>query len=128
MTPDDLEEWLTVAPWLVAVILVVLALTWFVRKALPVLRKGGHLIDDLVGEPVRPGVMGRPGLMERMQSVEHEVRPNTGTSLNDSVRRTEAHLREVDEKIDRALAWQRTHEEKSDAIVARVDKIEKEIE
>lgn len=138
MTPAALAEWIRVAPWLVAAVLLIMLAVWAVRKAAPVLRKLGHLVDDLVGEPARPGVPPRPGLMERMESVEgeqkrqgtdlalvkHEVMPNTGTSLNDATRRTEAHVKELDAKVGEALAWQRKHEEKSDAIVARVNKIE----
>ena len=67
-------------------------------------------MDDIRGEDARPGVPARPGLMVRLSSLEersqqtgdkvdemsvslaevrHEVLPNTGTSLNDAVSRTE---------------------------------------
>ena len=142
MSPGDLAAWVPVVPWLVALIILIAAAVAFVRLVWPVLKKWSDLADDLLGEKARPGVPARPGLMERMQSVEgeqkrqgddlalvkHEVMPNTGTSLNDAVRRTEKHARELDGKVEAALDWQKQHEAKSDAIVARVDKIEKEIE
>ena len=145
MTPDELAEWIPVVPWLVALVLLIIAVALFVKFVWPVLKRFADLVDDLLGEDARAGVPARPGLMERMQSVEseqkrqgdeqqrqsevlalvkHEVLPNTGTSLNDAVRRTEAHARATDAKVEEALAWQRKHEAKSDAIVARVDKIE----
>ncbi|MFD9903944.1 hypothetical protein [Streptomyces sp. NPDC059063] len=58
-----------------------------------------HLIDDWRGEPARPGVTARLGVMERiagieeqvgeldrrLQGVEHELHPNEGASLRDAV-------------------------------------------
>lgn len=49
---------------------------------------------------------------ETMSEIRHEVFPNNGGSLRD--------------RVDRALTWQEKHESKSDAVVARVDKLEKE--
>lgn len=102
MTPDELAEWIRVAPWLVAVIVVVLLAVWAVRKVAPVLRKLGHLVDDLVGEPERPGVPARPGLMERMEAVEkkaeiirHEMFPNSGKSLRDKLDQTAGVVDEI---------------------------------
>lgn len=107
MTPDELAEWIRVAPWLVAVIVVVLLAVWAVRKVAPVLRKLGHLVDDLVGEPERPGVPARPGLMERMEAVEkkaeiirHEMFPNSGASLRDAVDKQGRAIARIDVKLD----------------------------
>lgn len=95
MTPDELTEWIRVAPWLVGILAVTIAAVWVVRKFGPAARKQGHLIDDLVGEPERPGVPARPGLMERMKAVEskteiirHEMFPNSGKSLRDKLDQT----------------------------------------
>ena len=83
------------APWLVAILLLVLAVAWVARKVAPAALKIGHLVDDLVGEPERPGVPARPGLMERMEAVEskaeiirHEMFPNSGKSLRDKLDQT----------------------------------------
>jgi hypothetical protein len=48
------------------------------------------LAEDWHGEPDRPGVPGRPGVMVRLASIEGELRTNGGQSLRDSVARTEA--------------------------------------
>ncbi|PRX90815.1 hypothetical protein [Allonocardiopsis opalescens] len=64
-------------------------LTWAAGRWL---RRAGHLIDDLLGEPARPGVDARPGLMERVQRIEHEVTYNSGGSLKDKVRALDGKL------------------------------------
>lgn len=73
----------------------------------PFLRKLIDFVDDVAGEPARPGVPARPGLMERLASVEgavaqvkHEVLPNTGTSLRDSADRTEVVVGELSRSMD----------------------------
>lgn len=67
------------------------------RKAWPILRRVSHFADDWFGEPDRDGVPGRPGVMKRLQTVdqrldtiEHELKPNSGQSLRDAVDRVEA--------------------------------------
>ena len=114
MSPDTLAEWIPVVPWLVALIVLIIVLIAFVRVVWPVLKRWADLADDLLGEKARPGVPARPGLMERMASIEgeqkrqavdlalvkHEVLPNTGTSLNDAVRRTEAHAKALEKRLD----------------------------
>ncbi|SDT69863.1 hypothetical protein SAMN05216371_3865 [Streptomyces sp. TLI_053] len=59
-------------------------------------------VDDWTGVPSRPGVPGRPGVMARLDkiehklaAVEHELHPNSGSSLRDAVDRVDqrtAHL------------------------------------
>jgi hypothetical protein len=79
------------------------ALGWLVQKAWRGIRSVGYLLDDLRGEPARPGVPARPGIMDRLAAVESdmarvraEVTPNGGGSMKDSVGRIEASLREHD--------------------------------
>lgn len=48
--------------------------------------------DDWRGSPARAGVPRRAGVMERLESIEHEVRTNDGSSLKDAVKRVEAKL------------------------------------
>jgi hypothetical protein len=73
-----------------------------------VLRKWGHLVDDLIGEPKRPGQDPRPGLMDRvraieitcagntarLQKIEDELHPNGGETLRDAVDRVERAVQE----------------------------------
>lgn len=80
-----------------------MALGWLVTKTWRGLRSIGHLVDDLRGEPARPGVPARPGIMDRLAQVETdvarvraEVTPNGGGSMKDAVGRIETKLREHD--------------------------------
>lgn len=70
-----------------------------VKKILPFLRKIFHLIDDLTGEEERPGVPARLGVLGelgavrtklddvtvRLGSIEHELHPNSGSSMIDKL-------------------------------------------
>jgi len=90
-------------------------LVWAGRGVLRWGRRITHLVDDITGEPARPGVPARPGLMERigtiegrlggldgrldgldarldcldgrLAAVERELRPDSGASLHDKVAR-----------------------------------------
>ena len=63
-------------PAYVFALLVLVAIGAFllaVRKATPTLRKIGHAIDDFVGEPARPGVHARPGVVESVALLRGEL-------------------------------------------------------
>lgn len=107
MSPDDLAAWIPIVPWLVALIVMVTALSMIAKFVWPVIKKWADLADDLMGEKARPGVPARPGLMERMATVEektesihHEMFPNSGGSLRDAVDRQEQATARVEEKLD----------------------------
>lgn len=99
----DLITWLTVLAGVFA------ALKWVV----PFARKVSHFIDDVAGEPARPGVPARPGLMERVTSIEttqvahgesieivrHELFPNSGKSMRDQTNRMEQKLNADNDRI-----------------------------
>lgn len=92
-----------IAAWLVGLAAGLGALGWLVSKAWRGLRGIGNLVDDLRGEPARPGVPARPGLMDRVAAMEdgvadirREVTPNGGGSLKDAVVRIEQRVGEHD--------------------------------
>lgn len=106
-----------VAAWLVGLAAGLGALGWLVTKAWRGLRGLGNLIDDLTGEPARPGVPARPGIMDRLAGVEAsmakgraeiaevrdevvtvraEVTHNGGGSLKDAVVRIDRTVAEHD--------------------------------
>lgn len=101
--PGWISDLISVAPWLAAVLIVVGAAVWSVRKLGPFVLKLVHFVDDVAGEPARPGFEARPGLMERLATVEtkqdeqgaaieivrHEVTTNHGSSLKDAVKKLE---------------------------------------
>lgn len=62
-------------------------------------RRVGDIHDDWRGEPARPGVEARPGVMERLKTIEEEMRPNGGGSMRDAVNRLEVRLTSVETKL-----------------------------
>lgn len=76
-----------------------------VRKALVLVRKFIHFLDDYFGEEERPGFPGRPGMQERLRimemelmSISFEMKPNHGTSMKDAINRIESRLNELEQK------------------------------
>ena len=66
------------------------------RTVLRLYRGLTNLVEDWRGEPARPGVAGRPGVMARLerielrqQRIEAQLLPNGGASLRDAVNRIE---------------------------------------
>jgi hypothetical protein len=52
----------------------------------------GRFMEDWNGEPARPGVPAKPGVMVRLASIEKEIHPNSGSSLRDAINRIEARV------------------------------------
>ena len=86
MIPGWLTDLIVLVPWFVALAVVAIV----VVKLWPYGRKLMHFIDDVAGEPARPGFEARPGLMERVARIEHEITPNHGGSMNDGLKRVES--------------------------------------
>ena len=85
----------------------------FSVKAIRSIKKVIHFFDDFLGEEERPGVPARPGFNERMakfencmnnmnnkiskiedkiEEIDKELKPNSGTSLRDAINRIETRL------------------------------------
>jgi hypothetical protein len=76
-----------------AAVALVALLTVIVRLAVRHSRRLGQMLEDWHGDPGRPGVEGRPGVMMRLLTLEarvdeirYEVKPNGGQSMRDDVR------------------------------------------
>jgi hypothetical protein len=75
------------------------------HKAIKLVKRFIHFLDDYFGEEERPGFEGRPGMQERMRIIEEEIkcisfemRPNHGTSIKDAVARIESRLEQLEQK------------------------------
>lgn len=91
---EGVSVW-TLAMWGVGIVMV-----WgLIKKVWPLLKKLGDFLDDVAGEPERPGVPARAGLMERVQRIEHELFPNSGKSMRDQIDRIEEKVNSDDERI-----------------------------
>lgn len=55
-------------------------------------KKIESFLDDWIGEPARPGVPERLGVMDRISRIEHEVKPNGGSSMRDEIQQIKAAL------------------------------------
>lgn len=61
-----------------------------IRPMRAMLREFRELREDWYGEPARPGVPARKGVMERLGDIDTQLRTNGGSSLRDAVGRIES--------------------------------------
>ena len=106
----------------VGIIAVFAVIGWAWKQLKPPTKGIEHFLEDWNGEPERPGVPARPGMMQRVANIEtaqnasathqtkaeeffekyapiidrldHEMHPNSGSSMADAVNRTERSLAE----------------------------------
>lgn len=81
-----------VAIWSVAIVAVAggLGLVWrALRSIRRIILKVDEFMADWNGAVARAGYAARPGVMERLERIEHELKPNSGSSLRDAVNRIE---------------------------------------
>lgn len=118
MTAEDISPWtLVIGVWIVVGVIVIAALV----KAWPAIRRAVQTIEALSHLPEWMSSTDDrfDTLTGTVKQIHHEVFPNNGGSMRDELDRQS-------KKLDAALTWQEKHETKSDATVARVDKLEKE--
>lgn len=69
------------------------AVVWkLVRAVRRLLRGVREFLEDWNGEPPRPGVPARLGVLQRLERLDAQVHPNSGSSLRDAVDQTRALL------------------------------------
>lgn len=109
--PQWITDLINVAPWLAAFCFAGFAL-W---KVWPLIRKLGHLVDDLMGESERPGVPARPGIVEAVSllrddvdKVKQQVKNSHSTNLRDDVDKVMADLESLHSKLDGHLTTPQT--------------------
>jgi hypothetical protein len=59
-----------------------------------------HFMEDWFGEEARPGVPGREGVMQRLATLDHELKPNGGGSIKDAVNRIETSVNKMDARLE----------------------------
>lgn len=85
-------------------------------------RRVTHFLDDYLGTEERPGVPARAGLSERLASIEHELHPNSGTSMRDSIDRIESRLDGIEEVAVRA--YENSEATRADLTLAKEERQE----
>lgn len=81
-----------VAIWSVALVAISggIGLVWrALRSIRRIMRHVDEFMVDWNGSVARAGHSARPGVMERLAQIEHELKPNSGSSLRDAVNRIE---------------------------------------
>lgn len=66
-------------------------------------RRQDEFDADWYGEPARPGVEARPGVMERLRGIEKELHPNGGSTMRDAINDTRAQTSELRSAFDAHL-------------------------
>jgi tetrahydromethanopterin S-methyltransferase subunit G len=104
---------------LAALVTAITVLSVGIIKITKFFKKAVHFFDDFLGESERPGVPPRPGMSERISSVEfcikkidnrlediegkvakinYELQPNSGFSVKDAINRIEKRINEIEDK------------------------------
>lgn len=120
--PQWISDLIAVWPWFGAFCSAIFILMWAWKNLRPPTKGIEHFLEDWNGEPERPGVPPRLGMMQRVANIEisqrttathqtksdlwfekygpiidsmqHELHPNSGSSMADAVNRTEKQLGE----------------------------------
>lgn len=103
---------------------------WFVKKLHTFSKRFDDFIEDWHGEPARPGVPEKPGIMERLSNqdealgeicnrltvVEKEVSYNSGSTIKDTVHRIDGSVNHIKGVVgnldDRVTALERARKER----------------
>lgn len=119
--PQWISDTISVSPVLGGIVFAIAIVLWAWKNLRPPTKGIEHFLEDWNGEPARPGVPPRLGMMQRVANIEtsqstaaglqaktdlwfekygpiidkldHEMHPNSGSSMADAVNRTEASLK-----------------------------------
>lgn len=125
---SDITVWQAIA----VIVAVVAFIGWLVKRAWPVVAAVKDFLDDWKGEHARPGQPARPGVPDTLQALkvqvatlQHEVRPNGGSSLRDAIDRVEkgqyAQVKTLREHIEESTADRQALHEAINALTTETD-------
>jgi len=93
--------------WVAAVVAVGTALGMLWRLLHPICKRIHTVMDnwdsfmrDWSGEPSAPGRSAVPGVMERLNRIDGELKRNGGSSMKDAINRVEKKLERIDARLE----------------------------
>jgi predicted nuclease with TOPRIM domain len=90
-----------------------------IKKARKLLNSIEKFIRDWEGEEASAGRDAVPGVMERLNRIDGELKHNGGSSMKDSLRRIEKKIAQIDERLEEG-------NERFAHVESRLDELEKE--
>lgn len=84
------------------------AVTAGARASRKVSKQLDQMQRDWYGEAARPGFDARPGIPERLQSIEAQLKPNGGSSTRDAINRVELGMNRL--AIDQGILQRQLNE------------------
>lgn len=70
-----------------------------VKKARGLVTSLDKFVRDWEGEEASPGRQAVPGVMERLNNIDGELKHNGGTTMKDAVKRIETKLQKIDNRL-----------------------------
>lgn len=93
--------------WAAGIITVGTAIGMVIKVTKPILSRLHTVMDnwdsfmrDWAGEPAQPGRSAVPGVMERLNRIDGELKRNGGSSMKDALARVEKKLEQIDARLD----------------------------
>ena len=80
---------------------------------------------DWTGSEERPGRDAVPGVMERLNKIDGELKHNGGSTMKDAVKRIESKIDRIEERIEKGDARFLEGNERFDFIEAEIDQLKK---
>jgi hypothetical protein len=92
--------------WAAAISVVGAAVGFILAVVRPIFKRLHNAIDswdsftrDWFGEPAEPGRSAVPGVMERLNRIDGELKRNGGSSMKDGINRIEKKINEIDSRL-----------------------------
>lgn len=113
MTFEQIQLW----AGFIVVLFAAVGVIW--KLISPLARKTKHLLDSLsrftvdwFGEEAAPGRDKVPGVMERLNNIDGELKHNGGSTMKDAIKRIENKLKVIDSRLEEGDKRFTTVEEK----------------
>jgi hypothetical protein len=97
----------TILYWAAAIVAVGSALVMLWKLIKPICDRVHKFMDawdaflrDWAGEPASPGRSAVPGVMERLNRIDGELKRNGGSSMKDALTRVEKKLEQIDARLE----------------------------